>query len=110
MKNELPENSYFVVGGVGNAQLRMNIEGLLNGKYQLFVYDHPKVSFQTSLNIFPGITDFGRIRSNLNSYLDWEIFLDFYWVLSFYFSYDNKPASTASETDYRFETSIKYEL
>ena len=95
---------------IDSTEAKYNIEGLLNGKYQLFVYDHPKVSFQTSLNIFPGITDFGRIRSNLNSYLDWEIFLDFYWVLSFYFSYDNKPASTASETDYRFETSIKYEL
>lgn len=30
MKNELPENSYFVVGGVGDSQLNMNVEGLLN--------------------------------------------------------------------------------
>ena len=30
MKSELPENSYFVVGGVGDSQLNMNVEGLLN--------------------------------------------------------------------------------
>jgi 3-keto-5-aminohexanoate cleavage enzyme len=30
MKNELPDNSYFVVGGVGDPQLHMNVEGLLN--------------------------------------------------------------------------------
>jgi hypothetical protein len=95
---------------VDSTKAKYNIEGLLSSNYQLFIYDHPKVSFQTSLKIFPGITDFGRIRSNLDSYLDWEIFLDFYWVLSFYFNFDNKPASSASETDYRFETSVKYEL
>ena len=27
-----------------------------------------------------------------------------------YFNYDNKPTTTASETDYRIETSFKYEL
>jgi len=30
MRSELPENSYFVVGGVGDSQLNMNVEGLLN--------------------------------------------------------------------------------
>jgi len=93
-----------------STESKNNIEGLVTGNYQLFIYDHPKISFQTSVRIFPGFTDFGRIRSSLNSYLDWEIFLDFYWVLSFYFTYDNKPAFTGSETDYRFEFSIKYEL
>lgn len=93
-----------------STESKYNIEGLVTGNYQLFIYDHPKVSLQTSVKVFPGFTDFGRIRSSLDSYLDWEIFLDFYWVLSFYFTYDNKPAYTASETDYRFEFSIKYEL
>ncbi len=95
---------------IDSTEAKYNIEGLLSGNYQLFIYDHPKISLRTSLRIFPGITDLGRIRSNLDTFLDWEIFLDFYWVLSFYFSYDNKPASTASDTDYRFETFFKYEL
>jgi hypothetical protein len=87
-----------------------NIEGLITGQYLLFIYDHPKVSLQSTMNIFPSITNFGRIRSNLDVNLDWEIFLDFYWVLSFYFNYDNKPTGNASQSDYRAETSIKYEL
>ena len=87
-----------------------NIEALLNGQYRLFIYDHPKVSLTTSLNVFPSITNFGRIRSDLDIDLDWEIIIDFYWVLSFYFNYDSKPTSTASQTDYRVETSFKYEL
>lgn len=31
MINELPENSIWVVGGVGDAQLKMNINGMING-------------------------------------------------------------------------------
>lgn len=31
MINELPENSIFVVGGVGDSQLKMNINGMING-------------------------------------------------------------------------------
>ena len=95
---------------IDSTEAKYNIEGLLNGNYQLFIYDHPKVSLETILNIYPSITNFGRIRSNLDVNLDWEIFLDFYWVLSFYFNYDNKPTSNASESDYRIETAIKYEL
>jgi hypothetical protein len=87
-----------------------NIEALLNGQYRLFIYDHPKVSLYTSLNVFPSVTNIGRFRSDLNIDLDWEIIIDLYWVLSFYFNYDSKPTSTASKTDYRFENSFKYEL
>jgi len=87
-----------------------NIEGLLTGKYLLFIYDHPKVNLETTLNVFPSVTNFGRIRSNLDVSLNWEIFIDFYWELAFYFNFDNKPTSTASQTDYRFQTSLKYEL
>lgn len=87
-----------------------NVEALLNGEYRLFIYDHPKVGLSTSLNVLPSITNFGRVRSDLNVDLDWEIIIDFYWVLSFYFNFDNKPTSSASQTDYRFETSFKYEL
>jgi len=76
----------------------------------MFIYDAPKVSFNTTLNFLPSVTNFGRIRSNFDIDMDWEIFIDFYWVLSFYFNYDNKPTTTASETDFRIETSFKFEL
>lgn len=93
-----------------STEAKFNVEGMVTTQYQIFIYDHPKVSLETKLNIFPSITDFGRVRSNLDIALDWEIFIDFYWVLSFYFSFDNKATSTASETDFRIDTSFKYEL
>ncbi|MEE9448933.1 MAG: DUF481 domain-containing protein [Ignavibacteriaceae bacterium] len=95
---------------IDSTEATYNIEALFSGQYQIFIYDAPKVSLNTSLNFLPSVTNFGRIRSNLDIDLDWEIFIDFYWVLSFYFTYDNKPTTTASEIDYRIETSVKYEL
>jgi len=95
---------------IDSTEATNNLEAILIGQYQLFIYDAPKVRLNTSLNFFPSVTNFGRIRSNLDIDLDWEIFIDFYWVLSFYFNYDNKPTTTASETDFRIETSFKFEL
>ena len=87
-----------------------NIEVMLTSQYLLFVYDSPKISLEPSLNVYPSITNFGRIRTNFDIDLNWEIFLDFYWVLSFYFNSDSKPTSNSSPTDYRIESTIKYEL
>ncbi|HEY7752140.1 MAG TPA: DUF481 domain-containing protein [Ignavibacteriaceae bacterium] len=88
-----------------------NVEGLLNAQYQFFKYDHPKASLLTYIYLLPSLTEFGRFRMSYNIQLSWEIFIDFYWDLTFYFDYDNKPQSEgASHSDYRIDNSIKYEF
>ena len=57
MKNELPDDSYFVVGGVGNYQLKMNVEGLLNangvrvGIEDMYYYDENRTRLATNLEL-----------------------------------------------------------
>ena len=86
-----------------------NVEGLINAQYQFFKYDHPKATLLTYIYIFPSLSDLGRFRFNYNAELSWEIILDFYWNLTFYYEYDNQPQSeSSSQTDYRIDTSIKY--
>ncbi|MDZ7624401.1 MAG: DUF481 domain-containing protein [Ignavibacteriaceae bacterium] len=88
-----------------------NVEGLINAQYQLFKYDHPKANLLTYIYIFPSLTDLGRYRFNYNAQLSWEIFIDFYWDLTFYYEYDNAPQSAnSSQSDYRIDTSIKFEF
>ncbi|MCU0332966.1 MAG: DUF481 domain-containing protein [Ignavibacteriaceae bacterium] len=88
-----------------------NVEALINAQYQLFKYDHPKANFLTYIYVFPSLSDLGRYRFNYNAQLSWEIFLDFYWDLTFYFEYDNSPQTeNSSQSDYRIDTSIKYEF
>ena len=85
-----------------------NLDGFATVQYQIFIYDDPKTSLNTYLAFFPGFTDWGRIRLNYNIDLDWEILSNFYWDLSFYFSFDNKPTSNASSTDYGITASLKF--
>jgi hypothetical protein len=86
-----------------------NVEGLINAQYQFFKYEHPKATFLTYIYIFPSLNDLGRFRLTYNAELSWEMILDFYWDLTFYFEYDTKPQTdNAAQSDYRIETSLKY--
>jgi hypothetical protein len=78
-----------------------NLEGVVFANYSMFVYDDPEVSFDLTASLIPSINDLGRVRSNINSNLKWEIFTDFFLKWSFYFSYDSKPLSeTAAKFDW----------
>ena len=86
-----------------------NLEAIISAQYQFFKYEHPKATFLTYTNIFPSLSNLGRFRFNYNAELSWEMVIDFYWDLTFYFEYDNQPQSEdASKSDYRIETSLKY--
>ncbi len=93
-----------------STEVAFNLEGVATVQYQLFIYDHPKASLTTFLMVFPGFTDWGRVRANYDIVLSWEIILDLYWDLSFYVSYDNKPTGSASSTDYGTNTSFKFDF
>lgn len=86
-----------------------NVEVLINAQYQFFKYEHPRATFLTYTYIFPSLTNLGRFRFTYNAELSWEMVIDFFWDLTFYFEYDNQPQSeNAAQSDYRIDTSIKY--
>ncbi len=85
-----------------------NLEGLINLSYSLFKYDTPKSDISFTGSFFPGLTDWGRVRAEVNIKIKQEIIKDFFFSLSFYESYDNKPGENASENDWGIVTSIGY--
>jgi hypothetical protein len=87
-----------------------NLDGYFKLEYKLFIFDDPEINLNVFANVFPGLTDWGRIRSNFYTSLDWEIFSDFYWNLTFNFNYDNKPTGDASTNDYNFNSALKYKF
>jgi hypothetical protein len=94
-----------------HSEATFNVEALINAQYQLFKYDHPKANLLTYIYVYPSLNDLGRYRFNYNAQISWEIFLDFYWDLTFYFEYDNSPQTEgSSQSDYRVDTSIKFEF
>ena len=74
-----------------------NMEAFLVANYSVFIYDDPKVSFNLSAQLIPSLTTLGRVRTSINSSLNWEIFSDFYLKWTFYFNSDSQPLSETAE-------------
>ena len=74
-----------------------NVEGLMVADFSMFIYDDPEVSFNLSANLLPNLTTLGRIRTNIDTNLKWEVFNDFYLKWTFYYNYDNQPLSETAE-------------
>lgn len=98
------QRSHFFIAGMmlGTRELspenkQNNMEGMLGVDYSIFIYENPEVTFHIDSNIIPSLTDLGRIRSNTESNLKWEIFNNFYLKWSFYYSYDSKPLTSGAE-------------
>ncbi len=80
---------------------QFNVEGVLEANYSVFIYDDPEVSFDIKVDLIPSISNIGRLRSNINSNLKWEVFNDFYLKWTFYYTHDNRPLSeTAAKSDW----------
>ena len=76
-----------------------------------FRYDTPELDLSTSLQVIPNLTDTGRVRGELDIELKWEMIEDLFWQLSFYESYDSKPALAGAEKkDYGIVTSLGYDF
>jgi putative salt-induced outer membrane protein YdiY len=114
------ENNHHVfsveIGGSANREFSTeggdvtnNTEGLLRVTYDLFFFSSPKIFLNVKSETFPSFTVGGRIRSNFDTTLTWEIFGDFTINLSYWINYDSKPANeTALTFDWGTTTSIGY--
>ena len=70
-----------------------NLEGLLTAQWQVFTYSFPKTRVKVSFSLYPGLTDWGRVRGNADVQVKREIVKDFTVGLTFYDSFDNRPAT-----------------
>jgi hypothetical protein len=89
------------------ADSETNLEALVSARYRFFRYATPERNFDTLLTVFPSITDFGRVRTNLRSTFKLEFITDLFWSMEFYATYDNKPLTIGAEkADYGIITAL----
>jgi hypothetical protein len=74
-----------------------NLEAFIAGQHSVFRYDYPKTDVTTELTFYPNLTDWGRVRTELDISASREVVSDFTVVLSFYDSYDSDPLNPAAE-------------
>jgi len=80
-------------------------------QWDWFRFDTPELDLSTSLEVIPNLSDTGRVRGELDIELQWEMIEDLFWQLSYYNSYDSRPATAGAEkNDYGIITSLGYKF
>ena len=103
--------SYNLEESSGSTSYSSSLEGMLIISFKEFKYSTPKLSIDTRLAIFPGLSDWGRVRMGFNISSKIEIFKDFNVGLNFYDDYDNRPpAGAQSKNDFGINFTIGYEF
>ncbi len=86
-----------------------NVEAVIGTQYAFFRYDTPERNVLADLVVLPSLTESGRVRTAAKLRFRWEIVKDFFFELSAYGVYDNKPGQDAlSHSDYGTETSLGF--
>lgn len=68
-----------------------NLDALVSFRHSFFTYDYPKTSLTLATDVYPGLSQWGRVRIEFNSSIKREVVHDFTIGLTAYDSYDNKP-------------------
>jgi hypothetical protein len=93
----------------GEEKSSQNLDLVLNVDYESWRFTTPKRDVSLSLFVYPSLTSWGRVRSDLDSKVRFELVTDFFLELSMYASYDNRPPETASSTiDYGWTTGLSW--
>jgi hypothetical protein len=88
---------------------RENIEAVLGTDFAVFKYDTPERTLNVQFSLLPSITDAGRVRAAAKLVSRYEIVKDFFFEISVYGTYDNKPGVNAkSNSDYGTDLSLGY--
>lgn len=94
----------------------ISLEAFVGVGYEYFKFNTPKTDLTTYFTVYPSLTERGRVRTNLNTDISWEIIADLSWSISLYLSTDNQPPEAdvaegteeANGTDYGISTSVKW--
>lgn len=94
-----------------DGQQQESLEGFLAGTYDLFKFRDPEIDISTGLRVFPSFTVSGRVRTDADVTMTYEIITDFTYQLSFTRTYDSEPQSAgATESDWSVFTSLGYKF
>jgi len=97
------ERFYENTGYVGNVETMAAIQ------YKKFHYSFPKLNIDAVYIIYPSLSNWGRVRMNLQLNTSLEVFKDFTVGLTFYDNFDNRPSETAASTnDYGLTFSVGF--
>ena len=85
---------------------RNNIEGSGTLVYELFSFQDPEMDIVTTLTVLPSLTDWGRLRADLDTRVRFELSKDFFWSITAFDNYDSRPPAGNETNDFGVNTSV----
>jgi putative salt-induced outer membrane protein YdiY len=74
------------------------------------MYDFKDLDLNTGVKFYPSLSENGRIRTDYDLILKYDLPLDFYIKLSFSLNFDNQPVAEGSSLDYIFTSGFGWEF
>jgi putative salt-induced outer membrane protein YdiY len=73
---------------------------LLAFDWDAFRFDSPKLDFNTAVAVFPSLSQAGRVRTQADIRLQYELFNDFDAGIRWSDTFDSRPPEGATKNDY----------
>jgi hypothetical protein len=84
---------------------RDSLELAIGTEIALWRFDSPEYDVKMTYNLYPGLTESGRLRGNADVRFSWELIEDLFWDVTFWGTYDNDTPSS-SDYDYGVTTGL----
>jgi hypothetical protein len=91
-----------------NRPTQNNLVGFIGADVDIFQFR--KVELTVSPTLFPSLSDVGRVRFNLNAQYKVRIASGFWWNVTFYGNWDNRPPEGLVGNDFGTSLGITYRL
>ena len=93
------------LGRWGDAELFFNV------KWHLYSFQKRDMDIYITGNTYPSLSDWGRVRGDLNVIINWELFNNFYWTVNARTDIDNagdREDDSYGNSDYTLTTGISW--
>ena len=85
-----------------------SLEGLIVTETSLWSFDDPELSLESTIRMYPGITESGRFRADGTIKLSWEVIGDLDLTLSAFGNFDNQSNEEGDDYDYGITTGLEW--
>ncbi len=94
----------------GAVETQEDTEALVQMAFEWFHYDAPELDVSTKFSLYRRLSGSQEPRGNLDVNFKWEIFKDFYWSFSFYYTFDKQTETGRPSNDYGSFVSLGWKL
>jgi hypothetical protein len=83
-----------------------DVELYLSTTLSTWKFTSPEMNIDMNFSVYPSLTDGGRIRTDGNIRIRWELVTDLFWDVTAWITTDNQAEKTDTTTDYSISTGI----